>query len=66
MSNELKPCPFCGGDNLGLNHTGERPEEATLWWVDCYECSESSHPRGSSKAAIAAWNRRAPVPPSAT
>lgn len=28
MSEELKPCPFCGGNNLSV-------EGVTFYWVEC-------------------------------
>ncbi len=53
MTDELKPCPFCGGealidgDLLGAS------------WVICRECGASGAQEDSDAEAIAAWNRRA-------
>lgn len=59
MSNELKPCPFCGG----------KPKlryRKPFSYVVCTGCKSSSelvcdsYEEGDGKAdAIAAWNRRA-------
>ena len=64
---ELKPCPFCGGDNIIV--------VTTVWGVkmECFVCGAnvgSSKDNGSYKTlnnarkyhykkAVAAWNRRA-------
>lgn len=43
MSEELKPCPFCGGKNMRIWNTSTP-------WVSCGTTKEE---------AIQAWNRRA-------
>ena len=52
MTNELKPCPFCGGEaEYGLTMAGEE--------VYCTNCG-AAMPRTTTKdAAIEAWNTRA-------
>jgi Lar family restriction alleviation protein len=56
MSQELKPCPFCGSTNLNVTHESS--------YVMCYGCDADGPVTRPSAAAIAAWNNRAaPVPP---
>lgn len=52
MSEELKPCPFCGGD---ANTIGERN-----WWdVECVYCGvRTTNEYESEEKAIEAWNTR--------
>lgn len=53
MSEELKPCPFCGGEALANRDIVEADE----WSIDCGVCSV--YVTGADEAAaIAAWNRR--------
>lgn len=69
VSDELLPCPFAdGSDKHGFRrfpvrsnkNDGAGPEDA--WWVQC-TCG-CDGPFGDSEAeAIAAWNRRASLPP---
>ena len=59
MSEELKPCPFCGSDELshgwsspgydGTMHTGH---------IECHNCG-ALIVAGTEAEAIAAWNTRA-------
>ncbi|MFK3794785.1 Lar family restriction alleviation protein [Pseudomonas sp. NPDC088444] len=56
MSQELKPCPFCGGTNLQVTEASS--------YVMCYGCDADGPVGRPADAAIAAWNNRAaPVPP---
>lgn len=45
---QLKPCPFCGGNSHGLNY------------VLCKKCKSEYYPAsfGDGKKAVAAWNKR--------
>ena len=49
MSEELKPCPACGGHairiKLGLRH-----------WCECEQCETRGPTARTAKAADAAWN----------
>ena len=58
MSEELKPCPFCGGD-ASVGHT------KVAYFVNCPDCLVATNilapDSGQTKAeVIAAWNTRAP------
>lgn len=61
---ELKPCPFCGGDNV--NTFG--PYGLYKSWGISHSCktfycgsSEPFREFPSKEAAVAAWNTRAPA-----
>ena len=49
MSNELKPCPFCGSSDVG----------GSGGVVSCYGCNVTTEPDITTKAACDTWNRRA-------
>lgn len=51
---ELKPCPFCGGENLNIRHG------KYMWWVECLngDCGANGGTKVHKKKAIEAWNRR--------
>ena len=50
MSEELKPCPFCGATFLGVQPGG--------WWVWCENCGAEGPAKHTREESIAAWNRR--------
>lgn len=52
MSNELKPCPFCGGEAMLFDAVGEM-------WACCKTCLASSRMHSDPIKAAAAWNARA-------
>jgi Lar family restriction alleviation protein len=54
-TDELKPCPFCGGEGKidGTSWTTRDGKEQA--WVTCKKCGAYGP---SSTDAIAAWNRR--------
>ena len=57
MSNELLPCPFCGG-------TPDVSQTQGMWRVDCVDdtCFVICETRAATPdLAIAAWNRRVPA-----
>jgi Lar family restriction alleviation protein len=65
MSDNLKPCPFCGGEAVVKCICDAGRPDTDDWWVSCSGCrverpstrkSEIVHSRDE---AIAAWNRRA-------
>jgi Lar family restriction alleviation protein len=57
MSNEtLKPCPFCGSENIEIAPIGEY-----VFCNDCYTIGPQEHGNTSEEKiqrAIAAWNKR--------
>jgi len=58
MSDELKTCPFCGGEASSFEDSGH----STAWEIGCFngQCSAEPHVWEKTKAeAIAAWNTRA-------
>ena len=71
---DLLPCPFCGSENLHFQGAGWLGNSA---YVSCGDCStdgpffdmdadtEEAETRADT-AAVAAWNRRVPVPPTST
>ena len=59
MSEELKPCPFCGAITLT---TTARNERIGLWTIAvfCSNCGNGTSYFDTAEEAIAAWNRRTP------
>ena len=56
MSEALKPCPFCGSDQVFV---WKRPEAIPRYFVICPECERDINGESTQQQAIAAWNRRA-------
>lgn len=70
---ELKPCPFCGGENLSLVFFDGEEQNTKVWekdddaygatfpMVECRDCESSVifSGRGYGKEVIREWNRRA-------
>ncbi|MEY4376772.1 MAG: Restriction alleviation protein Lar [Pseudomonadota bacterium] len=57
---DLKTCPFCGTLPV-LRYTMEMPDDFPCWHtIHCDECGIEIGDEYED-AAIAAWNRRAPV-----
>ena len=54
MATELKPCPFCGGEDFQMVsvYGGE-------YYVDCLTCTACGPSGETEEEAIEAWNRRA-------
>ena len=51
--NELKPCPFCGGDAKIVD-----VEDLKGFFALCKHCNASTRIFYSEEVAIEAWNRR--------
>ena len=49
LKTELRPCPFCGSDNLGLSE---------IFRVHCYGCGAEGPARSRMESAAKQWNRR--------
>ncbi len=63
VSEELLPCPFCGGTEQRICHEETRWPVKHYHWVQCWCEGAASGPKAQTKAdAIAAWNRRASSP----
>lgn len=57
MTNELKPCPFCGSDRVtGMTSN----DESRLFreWVCCEDCGSSTTIYETKRKAAEAWNNR--------
>ncbi len=56
MSNKLKPCPFCGSNNIYLYKAcGVCDDDA---WLECLECGVKTKAFRDTDEAIDAWNNR--------
>lgn len=55
MSEELKPCPFCGSPSVT---TQARHPSILPYFVECSTCDARGARREGREAAIAAWNSR--------
>ena len=55
MSDELKPCPFCGGEASSEFFT-----QQSGWSIFCDGCHASAATLPAKSEAIAAWNTRPP------
>ena len=51
---ELRPCPFCGSDDV-VSGAGLEDE----YYVECWDCSAKIESYKSLEEAITGWNRRA-------
>jgi Lar family restriction alleviation protein len=55
---ELKPCPFCGGEDLDIVSLAVVMDRD--WWtVDCNDCAISGPMGLGEEKAIKSWNTRA-------
>lgn len=64
-NDKLKPCPFCGGEDLELQNT-----HTASYWIECLSCGCELHGEAFSPdddfqahhaakdSAIEAWQRR--------
>ena len=70
MSKKLKPCPFCGGDNLYVSDTDCQLDNSIGVYVRCVSCGaslevEAFHPdpqvraRAAMEDVTGKWNARA-------
>jgi Lar family restriction alleviation protein len=62
VTEELKPCPFCGshGEELGVGvEDPEAPRGWQGWFVRCYVCHVETCREGLHALAVEKWNTRA-------
>lgn len=58
--NELKPCPFCGDEDLEIDHAPTYDvHHPDVYEVHCVECGGRGGEGWTEAEAIAAWNTRA-------
>lgn len=55
--NELKPCPFCGGE-AEIICVPDYSRNACVWLVKCKKSCCHQMPFQSEHDAVEAWNRR--------
>ena len=61
MNDELRPCPFCGGN--GELYDGEKEGTSRFVnYVSCDRCGASTHYKFDIPRAIEIWNSRATDP----
>lgn len=48
---ELKPCPFCGSDNVAMRGS-------TIFYIICKDCEASTNISYDRQEAADKWNRR--------
>lgn len=67
MTNELKPCPFCGGEaeyfELSWTTTafGGHKYAVPFWQIRCKDCRATLGDFETKQDAIKAWNTRKPM-----
>lgn len=59
MSEELKPCPFCGNEQIAIHHGSLYKQRIVpSYWCSCMDCNASTSVFMCKQEAIEAWNRR--------
>lgn len=56
MTNDLYPCPFCGGAGAMLEL--QNPEDPSTYAVQCTRCRATGAEKDSALQAAHAWNKR--------
>lgn len=59
MTNELKPCPFCGSDRIALDEEYNEIIKEPMYRVECWNCGGTGCDTYDKDKAIKAWNQRA-------
>lgn len=54
---ELKPCPFCGGQDVFMDF--DESDGVSWFWVRCLRCGCDLFKETSTEKAVSAWNTRA-------
>lgn len=60
MPDRLKPCPFCGGNNVGI-FKWRTPYGFITYSAQCYDCHFGLVEVDTEAKAIEAWNTRKPM-----
>jgi Lar family restriction alleviation protein len=60
MTDKLKPCPFCGGDNVDV-FNWEVTFQGDYFKAYCKDCDFELKPQRTEEEAIKAWNTRKPM-----
>ncbi|AYC99989.1 Lar family restriction alleviation protein [Neorhizobium sp. NCHU2750] len=58
MTDNLLPCPFCGGEPLII----QSKHANKLWALHCKNCDAGPSASLGRDEAVETWNRRAPSP----
>ena len=59
MSDELKPCPFCGSTDIRFHlHRGAGTGIHGVWSTCCYDCGAIFPNRYKRELLVECWNRR--------
>lgn len=61
MEDRLKPCPFCGGDNVGIWENRAPASKDFRYSANCYDCHISLGFEKTKEEAIEKWNTRKPM-----
>ena len=60
MSENIKPCPFCGSLNVDVfSAFGEPSTDKNFMDVECIDCGAQGGLGEGEEKAVAAWNKRA-------
>ena len=59
MSEELKPCPFCGSKRIAPEIFNDDDDVTVEYAISCLNCKAQSSYFTSFEDAINAWNTRA-------
>jgi len=59
MSDELLPCPFCGGSDIKAREYLPENFSTYFWIITCEDCSVGFEFQHNEKKARLAWNTRA-------
>jgi Lar family restriction alleviation protein len=54
----LKPCPFCGSDNVSASYSTNLDNVICHRFVECEDCAACGPTDPDETRAIAAWNTR--------
>ena len=58
MPTELKPCPFCGSNDVGIGHKYPDFGEELKHFVVCNKCGSRTANFRSEKTAVNIWDSR--------